>query len=274
MIGPFLSLETVIRRAPLGLRFVDIAREAPVTGGLIVTAWPVGALTTAGQRANQSPMSGNYGFRSLPGLREYEVDQRPATDWCPTPDNGDDDANFVVAVEDREGRFLPQTLLLCLPKERVLEVLLFSAPGRTPLPGMAAIRGEVWERAANRPASWAMITATVGGDKTYVAIADARGMFALYIPYAVRVSLSPPLNAPVDQLKWPVEFKVFYQPGSQQIVPGLVAPNTRSILNQASARVYRRLGNPARPNVTRDLRFGVDLVLATQNESRLWVALP
>src|SRR5207245_4664288 len=121
-------------KAPLGMRFLDLVRGANVNDGLVVTAWRVG---TSGpqQIALRSPLSGIYGFRNLPGLRRFETGERPASDWCSSPpDLGERTAdeltdmsvlrgllsadesppavaNFIVYIEDRMQRFLPQVLL-------------------------------------------------------------------------------------------------------------------------------------------------------------------
>lgn len=274
-------LETVVRRAPLGLRFIDLARGVHVTDGLTVAAWPVGG-SRPGLLAVRSPLSGVFGYRSLPGLRTFEVGERPASDWCagdeelsPPAEGG---PNFVVSVEDKLGRFLPQVLLLCLPRERLVEVPLFSAPARPPLAGLAVVQGELRDRQAGRPASWAMVTATVDG-ATYVGISDARGIFTLFIPYA---SALPPLqgspphgSTALDQLTWPVGVQVFFQPSRQQLIAGLSTPEVRSILNQARAEVYDTTTVHG-SSVVRALHFGQDLVVATQgltapDQSRLLV---
>jgi hypothetical protein len=83
----FLQLETVIRRAPLGMRFVDIIRDVTVSDSLLVQAWQYGT-TGLKQIALTSPVSGVYGFRSLPGLARYEVGERPASDWCGPSQSG------------------------------------------------------------------------------------------------------------------------------------------------------------------------------------------
>ncbi|MCS6844227.1 MAG: hypothetical protein NZ528_07890 [Caldilineales bacterium] len=256
-------LETVLRRAPLGLRFVDLARAAYVTDGLEVAAWAMGG-GKPGRPAVRSPLSGVYGFRTLPGLRPYEVGERPAGDWCPSADAA---PNFVVYVEDRLGRFLPQVLSLCLPREHLVEVPLFSAPARAPLPGMAVVRGELWDRAGQRPAGWAMVTASVAEGASYVAIADARGMFVLFVPYASALpplsGSPPPSSGGVDQLAWPVVVRVFYQPAQQEVVPGANLPHIRSILEQDRAEVYDTAAVHG-PSITRTLRFGQDLVVTTE----------
>lgn len=260
-------LETIVRRAPLGLQFLDLARGVPVTDGIEVRAWPV-ADTGPGYPAVRSPLSGIYGFRSLPGFRPFETGERPASDWCDPAESSplaDTEPNFVVVVEDRLQRFLPQALRLCLPRERLMEVPLFSAAARAPLPGLAVIRGELWDRLHDRPAGWAMVTASTDDAATYVGLADARGMVTLFVPYA---SALPPLQGSPphgagDQLTWPLVVQVFYQPAQQQAVPGLGWPETRSILEQDRAEVYDTPLSHG-PSITRSLRFGQDLVISTE----------
>ena len=44
----FLKLETVTRRAPLGIRFVDIVREVGISDSLVVQAWQKGTKAKRG----------------------------------------------------------------------------------------------------------------------------------------------------------------------------------------------------------------------------------
>ena len=288
-----LRLETVVRHAPLGLRFIDFVRNVSIPDGLEVSAWPVGA-PLARQRAIRSPMTGVHGFHTLPGLRGYEVGDQPFTDWCASPPNGvglgespdleslrdlfeagegGPIANFAVAMEDRRGRFLPLVMLMCLPKDRLVEVPLFSAPARTVPAGMAAVRGEIRDRVSDRPASWALVTASPNG-MTYVGMSDARGMFELVVPYAGALPPlvgSPPGGATgIGELSWPLTVQVYYEPTAQRRVDDAEPPDVRSILEQAPAAVYHT-PSISGPTLTRELQFGHDLLIATQNESRLLI---
>ena len=295
----FFALEQVTRRAPLGMRFLDIVRGVNLTDGLLVTAWPVGAgMMTARQAAYRSPLSGIYGFRSLPGLESFERGQRPATDWCASPpdvgqptvsdlaslgtlqtlinaDEGVSAANFIVYVQDSMERFLPQVLLMCLPKEKLIEVPLFSAPSRIGPAGFGAVRGEVWVLQDSLPASWAMITASLDAVTTYVTIADARGMFTLFVPYASALPAltgSPPHGSgTIDQLTWALTIQVFHQVLPD--VPGAGLPDIRSILGQTQAKIYDSSLTTSVASLTRSIRFGQDVVVATSGQSRVYIAL-
>ena len=303
MLGAFqfTRLETTLLRAPLGLRFVDLARNLAVTDELSVVAWALGGTGPVYQAdvhaAARSPLSGAYGFRSLPGLRAYETGERPATDWCapggsppgspPTgiwPGSGLDvfdpfgaSANFAVMLEDRSGRFLPELLLLCLPQERLLEVPLFSGPARPTPSGQAVLRGQVWDRLAAAPAAWALVTAQTpppNGNPApvYTGLADEQGRFSLFMPYAS--PLPPPTGSPphgvldIDALTWPLTIEVLYEPAIQQHVQGpdgaQPPPDLRSIIYQRPADVYDRTGVFA-STLTRALRFGQELIVATQD---------
>jgi hypothetical protein len=300
MAYTFLQLETLIRRAPLGLRFLDLARGLPVSDGLSVAAWPIGAPSLR-RWATASPLSGIYGFRGLPGLRRYEDGEAPASDWCPSPAAGGtpspdelvelsqlkalvtanadgSTANFAVTVEDRLGRFLPQLLLMCLPKEQLVEVPLFSAPARPPLPGAGLVRGELWDRPADAPARWALVTVSPDANTSYVTVADGRGMFALFVPYA---SALPALSngqgsAALDQLTWPLSIQVLYQPSKQRRLADVshpdAPPDVRSILEQAAATMRDGAAADAPvATISRPISFGADLIVKTGGQSRLLV---
>jgi hypothetical protein len=262
-------LERIVRRAAVGLRFTDFVRRASVHDGLAVEAWASNT-TTPRFLAERSPVSGVYGFRSLPGLHGYEIGERPASDFC----NGASSDNFVIAVEDTLARFLPQLLLICLPKEEVVDVPLFSSPARPTPSGQGAIRGELWDHDADGPASWAMITATIGTGDELVTVADARGMFALFVPYSAalpELEGDPPQSTtPMGELQWNVTLRVWYQPDAQQRVPGSDVPSIRSITEQPQGAIYSS-DTVSAPTLVKPLRFGVELVVNTENHARLLV---
>lgn len=296
----FFLLETVTRRAPLGIRFLDFVRGVSVHDSLAVTVWRQGT-TGPKQAALCSPLSGIYGFRSLPGLRDFEVGERPATDWCASPpdvgeptaeqlthfstlqgllgaEESPTQANFILSVEDQMGRFLPQALLLCLPKEHLIEIPLLSSPTRLAPGGLGAVRGQIAIQQgglATGPAGWALVTASPDNNvTTYVGVADARGMFTLFVPYA---SALPPLegspphgSGTIDQLTWQLTIQVFYQPSKLSFVPTLSPPDTLSILGQAAASIYDQPG-VAGPNLVRPIRFGDDLAVKTVGRSELLI---
>jgi hypothetical protein len=256
-------LERTTFRAPLGLRFLDAVTRTAVVDGLSVEAWPVGD-RGASRSAVRSPLSGLYGFTTLPGLRDYEVGRRPATDWCPNPPPEPiGEGNFVVRAVDGLNRFLPMTLLACLPRESVAEVALFSAPSRPAPAGLATVQGEVWDETNDRPAAWATVEVSTAATSA-IALCDQRGMFLALLPYADALPPIAPGPGPATPLSWSVTIRVHYQPAGQFRVDDgpQNPPDVRSLLAQAPA-------TPAA--ITRELRFGHPLVVATEGRPRLLV---
>ena len=228
-------------------------------------------------RADRSPLSGVYGLTGLPGLREYEDGKRPAADFC----NDGSPPNFVVEVTDTWGRFLPQVLQLCLPKATIVETPLFSSPARATPSGLGALRGEVWDWPAQGPAAWAVVQAVIAGGPALVTMADARGMFALFVPYAAALPAltgDPPQGTGnLGEIEWDVDLSVFYAPGAQRRVSGSDVPQIRSILDQGAATVFGAFAAPGGPSLpgpslAAALRFGVELVVKTPGSVRMLVA--
>lgn len=277
-------LEEVVRRGDLALRCRDVVRGSVVDAGLRVEAWqdPASGALNPRFRASRSPVSGVYGLYGLPGLGEFENGLRPATDFC----NGGSPPNFAIEVTDEWGRFLPQVLQLCLPKEAVVETPLFSSPGRATPSGLGAIRGEVWDWAAQGPARWAVVQVALAGGPPLVTVADDRGMFALFVPYAAALPAlagDPPRGTGnLGEIEWDAELSVLYAPATQRRVSGSDVPQIRSILEQGAATVYGAFDAPGGPgpagprlpgpSLPASLRFGVELVVKTPGSARVIVA--
>jgi len=291
-VDNFTLLEAVVKRAPLGLRFHDLAYSVNVTDGLNVTARPYDKpkpmLTAA-----HSPVSGVYGFYTLPGMRAYEDNQKPVTDWCVAGSP----PNWVISVEDTQERFLPQVMPMCLPKEQLLVVQLYSTPSRPAMAGYATVRGELWDNTNNKPASWAVVSAANGLGGDFVGVADGRGMFVLFLPYP------KPINGtPLNQQQWPLTFQILYQPSAQRWI-GQPAPEPTTgetieqakqrippdsnVLFQQSAATIFDIAAASNASLTTALRYRTDLVLKTRDKEpdsatyveefkiaqhRLWVA--
>jgi hypothetical protein len=277
--GGFQPLETTVFRAPLAIRFLDPARAVPVTDGLTVTAWAAGDPATR-RTARRSPISATYGFADLPGMRTYESGQAgpPAVSLPSLPGP---ERPFVVRVIDTSARFLPLAQVVMVPQPALVLTRLFSAPTRPAPAGFAAITGEVWATTSgtattpSQPAGWAIVQLIIDGVRV-AALADSRGRFACYAPYPDAI---PPLTGslpggggPIDQLSWPVNATVQYQPGAQRRAPGtdpLDPPELSSVLGQAVAIIDD--GGSTAASIWRTLRFGLPLVLASNGASVLLV---
>src|ERR1700755_2049331 len=157
----FYPLETVARTTPLGLRCVDIATQSQVTTGLSVTAVP------SDRRAREAQASltrsGIYSLQGLPGMRDFEFS---AEDSAPaSPPVSPSGREFVVRVEDARGRYMPFSMILTLPRSKVVTTYLFSLPGRGLVPGLTVIRGSLRDSTRQlsdgslRPAAFARVEA-------------------------------------------------------------------------------------------------------------------
>lgn len=233
MIGLHPSIheppERVSLTCPLGLRFLDVALGAFVAAdvaGLRVVASPV----DAPQRETTGVVtpSGVFAFHGLPGFREFEnsaADDR----WDSAPPRRD----FRIEVRDGLGRFLPCNFTVSAPEKGVAVFAeagsppwieagaapLFSAPARTPPPGLAVVRAELRELASGLPAAWAFMEATyssAGLTRTARGLADEQGRVALMFAYPEgqrrAFALSPPAGSRgLSQQEWIIQFTVFYE---------------------------------------------------------------
>ncbi len=236
------------RVAPLGVRFVDDRSGDLVVDNLVVTAWP------AREPSRRSPAivsrSGVFSLHDLPGLGDLEHGAGDDAYWLAAPRRP-----FVVGVEDLALRFLPFRFTVELPLRGLLElrcgsppaavvpapdrgVPLFTASTRPTLPGMAVLRADLWDAAANAPAAWAVVQASIPsaaarGVPPIRAIADDRGQIALHMPCPDVEDLdggsfdspSGPAPVPLTARTWSVDLTASY---------GHLAPGAPVVTNRAA----------------------------------------
>jgi hypothetical protein len=227
-------LETLVRLPPLGMRCVDISTNAPVTTGLHATATPFGA---RGKTVTAfTTRSGVLAWQGLPGLHDFEFGEIEDAILSPSVVSPPATKEFAILVEDLQSRYLPWGVALRLPRADVFRALLFPAPSRPAVPGLAVIRGSLKDAeryqqdGTPRPAAYARIEAqyeTAGAPTVYVGLADWRGQFALFLPFPN--PLQPPsgviLASPnttgrktIAELRWPVTLSFFYEPDGQKFI--------------------------------------------------------
>jgi hypothetical protein len=244
----YQPLETVIRTPPLGLRCVDIATRATVTTGLRISATlRNGAARTIMATAT---LSGVHAFQGLPGLHDFEYGAQSFSLTSPPLSSPPFGKEFAIKVEDVAGHFLPCGLILTLPRRDVVTALLFSAPGRSAVPGFIAIRGGLKDKGRPRradgtlePAGFAHIKAQYNspGATEYFALADARGQFVIFLPPPnpllppTGVAPSSPNTAgrrTVAELRWPLTLTFFFRPADQRFICTRANGRTEIILGQ------------------------------------------
>jgi len=283
-------LETPRTFTPLGLRFWDTATGSAVAGGLSVTAWrpdapypPVHAVRT---------LSGAYALSELPGLRALE---RPRVAGSGGPGGADEAPpaalDFVLTVEDRAGRFLPEVFSVTLPLPyrglflsagagsvpRAARAYLFSAPTRPVPPALAAVRADLLDASSGQPAAYAAVEVAVAG-AVHSGIADERGRVLVAFPYppVERLRLGSPPGAgqgDVTGQTWPATVRVRWSPAPLARHPADLAgvpaalrrlPGLKAILTeQAPAYLIGAEGAAPLSEWTVELGFGRELLLAT-----------
>jgi hypothetical protein len=276
----FVSLEKIVRRAPLAVRCIDLAIDKFISDGLVVTANRINSRDPA-KVAYRSPLSGIFGFHSL-DFHAYEkarepygaeltkaaLEQSVLDNACaPSPTEADvTKPNFILTVQDTLGRFLPQIRRVCLPKTAVYDFPLFSAPARPVMAGYGVIRMDLWDEHANRPASWAVVSVVMPNGADYLAHADVRGVAAIFIPFPPTNAAIKP-DAPPDKLEWQPTIQVFYAPDQLRFplenddLDAPLPPDNDSLFMQAEAAVSLD------PDATQNtFKYRGGLILKTPNQ--------
>lgn len=311
----YRPLETVIRTPPLGLRCVDFVTRSPVTLGLRVTATPV--LRAAKTVAASPTQSGLHVLQGLPGLHEFEYGVEGTVHTSPPLTSPPAGQEFAIRVEDAEGRYLPFGFVLTLPRRDIVTTYLFPAPAQASVSGLIAIRGGLKDQShppasdgTLYPAGFARIEAqyvSANPPTKYVALADARGQFALFLPSPNPLQTPPgeTVSSPntvgrktLAELRWPIALTFFYEPLRQKFIcaradgrveliegqregitnqtqPGSglrCVPDLPSLLVQSAAQVFSETSGPAAARMQATVEFGKDMVVRTQGgDSNVWI---
>lgn len=275
----FRLLERLTIISPLGIRFRDAVSGAVVDEGLSVSAYsPTNTSRRVEAFANRK---GVYVFHDLPGLRGVEY---PAGDEDPLNDLRGK-WPFVLEVTDVRNRFIPFILKVDVPtkglyrweSETVLSppsqespVILYPAPTR-PVPSpMAAVRAELWDPLLGRPASWTVVEAVIEGVVQGRGISDELGRLLVMFPYPEPKDFpsSPPHPAPlrIFDRTWTLQLRAFYSPDPD--VPAI--PELKKVFEQQPAALWSSV-SPAIPLGHQTLKYGSELVLASESESELLI---
>jgi len=269
MTTSVLVLEQLTLTAPFGVRFWDVANTAPAEAGLTVVAWPDSfpqLLTTA----TVGP-SGMYSFPGLPGLRGFENGTGDEAFWAANPPV----TPYTVQVSDSRLRYLPYQFSVMLPVRGIFALWdsplsntltpgpdwlpVFSSPSRIPPGPAGAIYATLWDDDANAPAAWALLSSQAPGLPPVTALADDRGVVALFQSYPEPggSGTTSPLSAPnLTSQSWSVAMSVSYS----RIPTVKAVPDLNQILRQHPATVWQDSAHTASADEFQ-LSFGTDLVL-------------
>lgn len=262
-----LVFERFSRVTPLGVRFWDVAAQAPIVDGLMVTA-----RTTQNRSLPMFANSkGVYVLQNVPGLRAFETGDGSDAFW----NNAPSPQTYRLTVRDIQGRFHPFTFEADLPTRGIFvwdcplspPLTLVSVPsGYVPaypttnrfLPGgMVAVRADLYDPDARVPAAWATLAVLLDGAVLGHGIADARGCVSVMFPCPELVDTTPgssPLDfgMPLEQQSWQLSLRATYRPLDP--VPSM--PDLCAILSQPEAELWRVWNSPA----DREPCAGVDLL--------------
>jgi hypothetical protein len=230
-------LDRVVRPAPIGLRFRDVATGLPVGDGLRVT---VTSVRNPARRATlEVNGKGVWYARLFPGFSDEAL--AAAADWTTLSQP------CLVAVEDVAGRFLPLRVMLDLPVRGIVDwpgwaalpqaplapwiddesppsvmpdaLPLFSSAGRTAPAPLAEIRCQL-SRDDGGPAAWALLTAAHGGSVRAIGQADEEGRVVLFFAYPERprpsLATSPPA---VTDFRWSIEMAAYWSGLDPAVTP-------------------------------------------------------
>lgn len=253
---------------PLGVAFVDSATGRRVSEGLAVRVDGIPA------RANRV---GVFIVPHIPGLAAAERGAGDDAYWASLPA----ETRVRVEVDDPLGRFLPFGFdadvparglftLTCDSPVGAEQIELFSAPARAIPAGVAAVRAEVWDDDADRPAAWALLEASAPGLAPARGLADALGRVTILFPYPEPSGLedgsppSPQRRALAAQT-WPIELRAFAAP--QPATP-LSRPDFCTVLTQPPALLHSG-SPPGAPVIEATLEYGRELVVRTPPASTL-----
>lgn len=282
-------VETLTRFTPLGVRFWDVGTARPVRAGLRVTAWPEGA-SGAGTTAFLTT-SGVYALQDLPGLRDVEWGDAPASGPGVVPLQ----RRYVVAVQDTEGRFVPTAFVIDLPREElgiypppvagslgdeaVPGYYLFSSASRATPAGTAVVRAQLEDAVTGAPAAHAVLAVEVDGE-TWYGLADRAGAVSAVFPVpAFHHTLTgsyPEGGTPLYEYAWPLTVRVRYAPGAVETPPEAGVPLLRSLFDQPEALLYGVAPGSLAPEppdaaLAASLVYGRDTTLRSEGRSSLLV---
>ncbi|AQR73144.1 hypothetical protein [Sphingomonas sp. LM7] len=274
------QLERVVRPAPIGLRFRDVATGGVVGQGLRVT------VTSMRNPARHATLDVNgkgvWYARRFPGFSDDALANAP--DWTLLRQP------CLVEVDDPAGRFLPLRIVIDLPERGIVDwpgwgdlpqdlllplandasppaispdaLPLFSSAGRTAPAPLAEIRCQLL-RDDGGPAAWALLTASHGGEVRAIGQADAQGRAVLFFPYPERPRASLATSPPaITDFRWAIEVAAHWD-GLDPAKP----PEFAALMAQLDhpRTLFASTLSPPEPLPSQLLSFGRGLVLRTDS---------
>jgi len=289
-----VALDRVVRYAPFGVRFRDVATGQSVGEGLELTEVETGIKAVA-NRSDVFVATGFLGLRDLErppdGPEPYLV---PHTEPPPAPGSPPSTRRFTFELVDTLRRFVGFRFDVHLPAFHqgllglectvpgsppwlpASEIPLFPAPARIAPAGMATLRAELAEAAGGAPAAHAVLEVFTTGGPRFRGIADETGRVVVIFPYPEPTAPAGPpppgTTRALSNQTWNVKLAARYaHPGSPPIGPGAAVPNICTVLSQPQRPLLAGT-SPATPLTQATLAFGQELVLVRPGKRTVYVA--
>lgn len=233
-----LTLEQVIRPAPIGLRFRDVATGFPVRDGLNVSVTSL--RNPARNMTLEVNGNGVWYANRFPGFSDTTL--AATADWTTLAQP------CRVTVADATGSFLPAVFDLDLPMRGLVDwpgwsalpqgplapliddplsgvvspqqLPLFSSTARRSPGAVAELRAQLSRADTGEPAAWAIVTASYVGKTHGIGQADEKGRVVLFFAYPDRpraaLATSPPA---VTDFRWSLDIAAYWNDPPADTVP-------------------------------------------------------
>ena len=289
-----VALDRVVRYAPFGVRFRDVATGQSISEGLELTEVTTGIKAVA----NRSDVFVATGF---PGLRYVERPPDgpepylvPHTELPPAPASPPSTRRFTFELLDTLRRFVGFRFDVHLPALHqgllglectvpgsppwlpASEIPLYPAPARIAPAGMATLRAELAEAAGGAPAAHAVLEVFTTGGPRFRGIADETGRVVVIFPYPEPTAPAGPpppgTTRALSNQTWNIKLAARYaHPASPPTGPGAAVPNICTVLSQPQRPLLAGT-SPATPLTQATLAFGQELVLVRPGKRTVYVA--
>ena len=289
-----IALDRVVRYAPFGVRFRDVATGQSVSDGLVLTEVATGIKALA----NRSDV---FVATAFPGLRELERPPDgpepylvPHTEPPPAPASPPSLRRFTFELVDTLGRFVGFRFDVHLPASHqgliglecavpgsppwlpATDVPLYSTPARTAPAGMATLRAELAEAAGGAPAAHAVLEVFTTGGPRFRGIADETGRVVVIFPYPEPTAPAGPpppgTTRALSNQTWNIKLAARYaHPASPPAGPGPGPLDICNVLGQPQRPLLAGT-SPATPLTQATLAFGQELVLIRPGKRTVYVA--
>ncbi len=259
---PPLVVERLVRVAPLGIRFFDPASRRYIAD-LVVDARPIERPRSAPLHLYANPSGVFVLHGGVSAVRDFEATRAalgPDEDfWSGWPTPG----TYRLTVADPQQRFITVSVQVDVPSRGLavwdsglgspLEPLdgqpygdppLFSAAWRPSPEGLAALRADLFDPIARRPAAWAIVEVRYNGRLLGRGMASRAGQMIVLFPYPPPRGVlpdsppdgppSPPVLDALLERTWTVDIRIAYTPGAVELAEAPI-PDLNAALAQLSA---------------------------------------